>query len=141
MHGLRGLPFDVVDAGTVAVGEGPRRVARFGVRRLLAWVQRSGAYSGHDMRTHMLAAAVGITRTSWDYHLDVKAFYESGADPAGTATRWEYLAPVMDGLRWRVLQDRPRLITPTARERRVLMLQRAAADAEQPPQRTPLARL
>lgn len=106
----------------------------------LPWVQRSGAYSGHDFHAHLLAAATGMRRPSMDFTLGIRAYYESDPpDPSGTDERWEYLAPVMARLRMKVLKARPHQLDPTEREARILAQEAMVAEATETRVRAPLA--
>jgi hypothetical protein len=101
--------------------------------------QRAGAFSGEGWRSYLFALAVGLKRPQMDLHFDLRAFFESGAEPSGTDQPWSYLGDLRQTLRWKIIRRNARwLIALTEREARVLALE--AVDTTPPP-KTALARL
>jgi hypothetical protein len=125
--------------------ESPFRYGRNGPRAALCaacspWAGRAGVHNGStdpsSWRSHLLAACVGMKRPQWNYALGLVAYFESNpSDPSGTAEPWAYLGGTRSKLRLAVAAEYPRLVTLSPKERRVLTLQRAAA--QRPPVTTP----
>ena len=102
------------------------------------WFGRSGGYA-ESWRPHLLAAITGMRKPQLLYDLGVKAYFESNpVDHSGTDQPWQYLGATRAKLRGRVIRTFPRLVDFTDNERRVLALEQAMAEAQQP-ERAPLA--
>lgn len=126
------------------IGRGPQAPRVAACADCEPWVARSGARSEvfDSWRGHLLAAATGMDRAQWGVDFNLKSFFESDpADTGGTVEAWQYLGSLRGELRMRVAAMYPRSVTLTEHERRVLDLQKAVAELEHPPQRTPLAKL
>ena len=94
------------------------------------WWQRSGQESWASWRTSLFACCVGLDHAVMDLHFGLKAFHESGADRSGTDEPWAYLGSVRQELRAKIIRTRPRRVTLTEQERRVLAVEAEIAAAK-----------